>query len=696
MPLVVACLALVALTALLLPHRGERAARPRAALFLALLLSLVALAAVRSALATRLDGFTVDEPYHVASGVSYVRTGDFRLNPEHPPLVKLWVGAAFPRSGFALPAFRPLRDKPDERRFTQTAVFVDNDPDRVQQRARWAMLALSGLLLVLFGLAVRRAVGPGVALGAVAFLAIDPTIAAHAPVVMTDLPIALLAGTAVLTALVAFRSWRRPDLAAAGLALGLALGAKHSGLVVALVVALLGAGLALRRRQAEGVPRTTPRLALVALVLVSGWAVLWGLYGFRFAESPAGRDLFNRTLAEKLGDLRTETYRDGMQAAERLHLLPRAYLWGLADVLRAGVEGRGIGFFAFGRWYRIGAPWYFFPGVFLVRLPLGLTLLALLGAGLLARRRWRQEAGAAVGATGALALLFLLFLGVGSAYAGIRHAMAVFPALAVLGGLALAAVASERSRALRAAVAVGLLGALAAALPVIRPWEYYNELVGGPANAYRYFADEGVDLGQRTRELAAYYHREVRPRGEVPFVDYWTAEEELAARGVLALLWDSPETAVSDVLSGTVFVSASNLAPYPRFDLAALRRARPVARFGNLLVYRGRFHIPWRRSMSLYDQATEALISEYDPRRAERLLAEAVRLYPRHYVAAVELGNLRAKRGDRGGALAAYGLALRHTTSGDPLVEQLAEQIQLLGSAARPETLSPVRNPWAE
>jgi hypothetical protein len=49
------------------------------------------------------------------------------------------------------------------------------------------MFALNGLLLVALGFAVRRAFGPGVAVGTIAFLAVDPTVAAHLPVVMTDL-----------------------------------------------------------------------------------------------------------------------------------------------------------------------------------------------------------------------------------------------------------------------------------------------------------------------------------------------------------------------------------------------------------------------------------------------------------------------------------------------------------------------------
>ncbi|MGA8776599.1 MAG: hypothetical protein WB536_19570, partial [Terriglobales bacterium] len=53
--------------------------------FVWLALLLVALAILRSAVSTRLDGFTIDEAYHIAAGVSYVKYHDFRINPEHPP-----------------------------------------------------------------------------------------------------------------------------------------------------------------------------------------------------------------------------------------------------------------------------------------------------------------------------------------------------------------------------------------------------------------------------------------------------------------------------------------------------------------------------------------------------------------------------------------------------------------------------------
>ena len=111
----------------------------RRSAFIWIALLLAALAILRSAISTHLDGFTIDEAYHIAAGVSYVKYHDFRINPEHPPLVKLWVGTVMYATGFRLDSLRQFNDKPGERAFANLAVFRQNDPDSVQRRARVAM-----------------------------------------------------------------------------------------------------------------------------------------------------------------------------------------------------------------------------------------------------------------------------------------------------------------------------------------------------------------------------------------------------------------------------------------------------------------------------------------------------------------------------------------------------------------------------
>src|SRR4051794_15464564 len=36
-------------------------------------------------------GTAFDETSHLPAGYTYWKTGDFRMNPEHPPLAKLWA-----------------------------------------------------------------------------------------------------------------------------------------------------------------------------------------------------------------------------------------------------------------------------------------------------------------------------------------------------------------------------------------------------------------------------------------------------------------------------------------------------------------------------------------------------------------------------------------------------------------------------
>ena len=139
---------------------GTRGRSPQAHRWLSLsLLVLLALLAVgRSALGTRLDSFTVDEPWHIVAGTAYVRGGERHLNPEHPPLVKLWVGEAMPDS-FKLGKEPSLREKEQERQWVEDTMFFGNDPLQAQQRARLAMWGLNGGLLLLLGLLLWIGVG---------------------------------------------------------------------------------------------------------------------------------------------------------------------------------------------------------------------------------------------------------------------------------------------------------------------------------------------------------------------------------------------------------------------------------------------------------------------------------------------------------------------------------------------------------
>ena len=153
------------------------------------------------------------------------------------------------------------------------------------------MYELNGLLLLALAFAVDRVFNAGVSLGTLLFLAIDPTVAAHLPVVMTDLPVALLPATAVGLAARAFREWRLTDLAARSAFLGLALTTKHSAPVVVLGVAIIGAGLAIVQRLASSNHSSWLKGVKLGAVLGGAMLILLGFLPvplFRYSEPPLG------------------------------------------------------------------------------------------------------------------------------------------------------------------------------------------------------------------------------------------------------------------------------------------------------------------------------------------------------------------------------------------------------------------------
>ena len=671
-------------------------------IFIVALLAIIAASIIRSSITTGLDSFTFDEAYHVGAGAAYIQTGDFRLNPEQPPLTKLWVGAYVTILGYEMSPFRSYADKGDERQAVEEDAYYKNDPDVLQQRTRAAMFALNSLLIFILALAVRRAFGDVMAIAATAILAIDPTVAAHMPVMMTDLPVALTSGAAVLFAMQGFRHWRWFDLIAASAMLGVALSAKHSAVITAAVVFIAAFGIILMAVRTVGWRIHLKRLAIVTAVLAGSVLVLWSFYLFRFYETPGTTDeTFNRPLATKITDVKSPLYRSGLNAMASARLLPRAYVWGLADTIRAGAEGRAIPILAFGEMYYSRGPVYYFPGVIAAKLPIGVLLLAITGLGLLALRRVPTEYYGAFIGLAILATAFLFFLITGSSYGGVRHALPIYPLLILLAALPVDYAFRNRSYVMAGVSALFFLAAVVSAVPGMRPWEYFNEFAGGADGAHRYFSDEGVDLGLRLKEISSYYDQNLKPNGEVPFLAYFSSDVERRRRG---MDWvgkvpdrDGPRLA-AETLEGTFIIGGPELGPKLWWDVAKpLRDAEPVARFGNVFVYRGQFpRMPAALSRAFYYRAvySKLYVAEPDVHGAIELLAKSSELDPAAFHVALELGNQYLKLGNRKEALHAYERSLEYAPRTDNIREVLAQQVELLRNDAA--NVEPIRNPGVE
>ena len=238
------------------------------------------------------------------------------------------------------------------------------------------------------------------------------------------------------------------------------------------------------------------------------------------------------------------------------------------------------------------------------------------------------------------------------------------------------------------------------ALPAVRPWEYFNELAGGATRAYLYFSDEGVDLGQRVKELAGYYHRVIEPAGEVPIIFYGPISEvEEEARRIDWLGQDAKRDEsrfASAAFSGTVIVDARFLGKKPFWDIAALRGAAPTARFGNLMIFRGTCACGPIVAGSLCQEAlTKIFAGRPDWSAAARLLRQSVALDPSAFFVHIELGNVYLKQGARKNALRAYSDALHYAPGEAVLRQPLQAQIQRISSQPASQ-IEPLRDPFLE
>ena len=674
---------------------------------LGLIVLLVLLAVLRSQAGTRLDGYTVDEPWHIVAGVSYLRTGDFRLNPEHPPLAKLAVAVAIPDS-FKLRPRATLAEKTQERALVEDTMFFDNDSPATQASARIGMWSFHGAMLLLLGMVLWRGVGLPWAAGTLAYLALEPSVGAHLPVVMTDLPLALGFGLAVASAGLLASEWRWRWVLACGVAVGLCLGSKHSALAGISGIALVLALASVFNLGERGFKAWFARVGKLAVAAALSLLMLWGQYGLRFHAGPDGSDGFNRAMADKISDVNIVHWREGIAFADRHRLLPRTYLWGLADTVRAGLEGRGqASHRLWGVDHKGTPPWFTWPSFVVAKVPLALLALSLLGLVLVPFSRLSPSARWTLAVLlGGSATHFFALLGAQGTYGGIRHALPLVVALAILGGAAVSWACTRRSKAMGAVVTVLLLATVAMTIREPRLWEYHNELAGGTQNAWRAFGNEGLDLGQRFPEIRAFHDRVIKPEGSVFYSQYWFGERQAIALGLnyRKAVSDMDDDNVAGIYEGYFLAGMSSNIPEPAWNwdpVQAFKNAPVAQRLGYLEIRKGRMVDPLGRAANMYWRTMEYLYREdgKDTALVAKRLEEVVKLLPLHLGAGIELGNAHLRLGNVTGARVAYQRLLDQEEKSpiEPLVRgQLQAQLARMEAGEDAAAIPQLRNPSME
>ena len=446
-----------------------------------------------------------DETAHLPAGYTYLTLRDFRMNPEHPPLVKELAGLPLLLMDVRMRTALPAWTLGQEWEFGHRFLYQWNDADRLLFWGRVPVVALGCALGAAVLLWTRRRFGPGA--GAIAFFLclLSPDVLAHGQIVTTDLAVALF----VFLSVIAFHSVTErvtvSRIVLAGLATGAALASKFSALILVPILLALAAVVALsswpltvaRYRDApRAVTKTALRLAVLACVLLAIAAIalvfVWATYGFqpRLANDAEAAASFDWSRLERPGAASA-----ALRAVKAIGILPDPFVYGLATVLR-DTEGRPA--FLFGRISANGW-WYYFPATFVLKTPL--ALLALLALPLFGRRdkdEMRRRARVFLWVPVAIYAAATL---THPTNIGHRHLLPIYPFLFVAAGAA-AARAIETSRKRRWAVmALALWYAVSVVHVHPHYLGYFNEVAGGPSQGWRYLVDSNMDWGQDLKAL---------------------------------------------------------------------------------------------------------------------------------------------------------------------------------------------------
>jgi len=557
----------------------------------------------------RRESQTWDEANHIFAGYRTWTDGDFGLNPEHPPLVKLLATTPL--------LWSQLKNPPLEERFFKEDAFLrgkeflyQNDPDKILARTRTAaaILTLFTALTLFFG--TKEMFGTGAAFIALTLLAFDPNLLAHGALVTTDVGLACFM---FLSVYMFYRFVKAPSalrLAVAGVATGLALAVKHTGLLVLPILFLLAACELIFSKfgtHREKVDRHAIKLfGSVALIGLIGWAVLWSFYGFRYHARPNNLQM-NPPLAEYVQGLKPhEAWPVSMMA--RLRILPESYLYGLVDVR---LTAQYYTSYLLGKVYAHGI-WYYFPVAFLIKSTLAVLVLLVLTLGVIFVRRlnqWREILFLIV----PVIFYFIVALTVGMNI-GVRHILNVYVFLYVLiGGAASALIRRNR----KWAYGIGALLVVHAASSLLafpNYMAYSNELWGGPSQTYRYLTDSNSDWAQQLKSVKKYLDQ--RGVKDCWFLYFAEGVAEPTYYGIpckplptVSTLWLNDQIDVPTSINGPVLISAGNLSGF-EFGPGALD---PYAQFKSLtptaeidhsvFVFDGNFELPLASALSRVQKA---------------------------------------------------------------------------------------------
>jgi 4-amino-4-deoxy-L-arabinose transferase-like glycosyltransferase len=508
---------------------------------------------------------TMDESPHIVSGYSYLTNRDYRLNPEHPPLIKMiaGLGLLFQNINFPLehPGWTDGITK-DEGQWGQWSLgneflhWAGNDPVSVTFWARIGMIAITILLGVFIFKWAIKLYGAVAAVFALILFSFSPNFLAHGHLVTTDVGAAFAFLFATYFFLKYLRKQTSKNLVIAGIAFGIANLMKFSLILLIPYFFILAMAWVLLKDKPMDAWATAKRMFRYSLKLmligVIALAVIYPFYLYTTWNYPPKTQLQDTQLL--LRDHNFPKLADAvMWMADKPFLRAMGHFFlGHLMVFQRVAGGNTV--------YYMGevssTAWAsYFPVVFALKVPIALLIMLLIASVFVCAMAARQtkivlkswpdlkdkarrlnKLFAEWGREYFIEFSFALFLFIywtasitSNLNIGLRHVLPTFPFMYLL----LAGIFNrwmnknmdmqnlnwmqQLRMALRSlfgkwlksgAVVVLLLWYIGSALSVFpHTLAYFNELAGGPDNGYKFVVDSNLDWGQDLRGLVQYVEK---------------------------------------------------------------------------------------------------------------------------------------------------------------------------------------------
>lgn len=621
---------------------------PKRTLFIVLTALLFAVFAFQLVYHAVRTSATVDEPPHILAGHRHWQCGDFGINPEHPPLLKLLATAPLNFMTLNEPPWEcgsKITSKSDM--FSYGNSFIaENGIDRIVIPARLGASLMSILLALLMFLAAWEMFGRWEALMVLAIIAFEPNLIAHGSIVTTDMVITATSFGAMY-ALYRFgkeQTWAR--FAVAGLAFGLMLGAKHSAVFFVAIFFLLMIADTIPFRWSESKPlvQLRNRIATFAGILVIGWITLWSFYGFTYYAIPSATspsisvvDFIkeNSYSSELIDSLPVKI----VDCINQTHLLPESYVIGMADVIGGSSRRTSL----FGRVYPTGQ-WFYFPVCIAVKSSIALLLLLPIGLifAYFNREKWRELMFLLIPA-----IVYFVIASIWGTTTGVRHLLPFFPFVIVLAAAGAVWLCRKFHYFRYILVALMIYHAAVAVRTAPNYIGFANDLWGGYENTHKIFTGSNTDWGQSIKLVNEYLEREnIKDCWIVGWVNDELIKSEQPCRPLptAVLVSRKVKDPVPPVVEGVVILSVNDK---DRDEYAPISRSEPIALIaGNMFVYRGRFEVPLAAAIR-HIQRSNYFLSVNDVDQATAEARQAVELAPNDPRPHLALGRALVQAGQK-------------------------------------------------